>query len=332
MSPPTNWNQDTTSSLISIGTLSLNLRAAGPPRSPDTPAIISIPGLGDSSVSFSAVLRHISAFARIYTYDRTGLGNSEIPANFTSEDKSYVNIAKELKLLLETAKFEPPYLMVMHSMAGLIGREFLHLYPEDIAGMVFIDTITEENYKYRPANLPGVMRRMWEGVDKSFLWKERRTAFTDDELQEVLKYEGFGDSSLPEEVRERVQKAAGFEAQNLIPSSDSLSLKKQFDTIPLGDKPVSVIKGDAVGEWKTCFERAVAAGKGTEEERKMAREYLETADERQLWLQFKQLRLSRNSRMVGASGRGHNVQWYEPGLVAREVGWCLQEFKNLAKS
>lgn len=220
----------------------------------------------------------------------------------------------------------------MHSIAGLIGREFLALYEERVAGMVFIDTITEENYKYRPANLPGVMRGMWEGVDMSFLWKERGTAFTDDELQEVLKYEGLGDSSLPEEVRERVQKAAGFEAQNLTSSSNALSTKQQFNTTPLGNKPVSVIKGDAVGEWKKCFERAVAAGKGTEEERKMVREYLETADERQLWLQFKQLRLSRNSRMVGASGRGHNVQWYEPGLVAREVGWCLQEFKNLAKS
>jgi pimeloyl-ACP methyl ester carboxylesterase len=315
------WVVDDTKGLVSIGTHSLYLRAAGPVRSPGTPAVIGIAGLGDSSVTWTAVLRHVSAFARVYIYDRTGLGNSELPSNFTSESKSYVNIAKELRLLLDTADIKPPYLIVMHSMAGIPGREFLNLYLEDVAGMVFLDTVTEENYKIRPDKLRVAEIQMAEGVDMSFMWTERKPAMTEEEWKEFLNSEGLGN--------EQQKKASQFEVDNLIPSSDILAEKKQFDATILGDRPVSVIKGDAPGEYRKCLERAIAAGKGTEEQRKLISDYLDTADEKQLLLQFKQLRLSRNSRLVEARESWHNIQLYQPDLVAREVKWCLDEFEKL---
>ncbi|RDW57471.1 hypothetical protein BP6252_13809 [Coleophoma cylindrospora] len=332
MASSIDWAVDNTAGLVSIGTHSLYLRAAGPVRSPGMPAVICIAGLGDSSVIWSSVLRHISAFARGYIYDRTGLGNSELPSDFTSESKSYVNIARELRLLLTVANIKPPYLIVMHSMAGIPGREFLNLYPDDVAGMVFLDTVTEDNYKTRPEKLPQIMRAMWEGVDMSFLWTERKPAMLEEEWRAVLNSEGLGDEPPPEETQIRQRKAGKFEIDNLIPSSDILAEKKQFDATVLGDRPVSVVKGDAPGEFRKCFEKAIAAGKGTEEQRKLIREYLETADEKQLFLQFKQLRLSRNSRMIDARDSWHNIPWYQPDLVAREVKWCLDEFEKLEGS
>ena len=332
MASSVDWTVDDTQGLVSIGTHSLYVRAAGPVRSPGTPAVIGIAGLGDSSVSWTAVLRHVSAFARCYIYDRTGLGNSELPSNFTSESKSYVNIARELRLLLNAADIKPPYLIVMHSMAGIPGREFLNLYPEDVAGLVFLDTVTEENHKIRPIKLPETMRAVWEGVDMSFLWTERKPAMTEEEWKTVLNSEGLGNEPAPEEIQDQQRKATRFEVENLIPSSDILAQKKQFDATILGDRPVSVIKGDAPGEYRKCLERAIAAGKGTEEQRKLISDYLETADEKQLWLQFKQLRLSRNSRLVEARESWHNIQWYQPDLVAREVEWCLDEFEKLKRN
>lgn len=177
MASSVDWTVDDTQGLVSIATHSLYLRAAGPVHSPGTPVVIGIAGLSDSSVSLTAVLRHVSAFGRCYIYDRTGLGNSELPSDFTSESKSYVNIAKELRLLLDAAAIKPPYLIVMHSMAEIPGREFLNLYPKDVAGMVFLDTVTEENYKFRPERLPRIMRAVFESVDMSFLWIERKLPF-----------------------------------------------------------------------------------------------------------------------------------------------------------
>ena len=280
-------------------------------------------------MTWTAVLRHVSAFARGYIYDRTGLGSSELPSNFTSESKSYVNIAKDLRLLLDNAAIKPPYVIVMHSMAGIPGREFLHLYREDVAGMVFLDTVTEENHKIRPIKLPETMRAVFEGVDMSFMWTERKPAMTEEEWKEVLNSKGLGNEPLSEERKDQQQKAGQFEIENLIPSSDILAEKKQFDAIILGDRPVSVIKGDAPGEYRKCFERAIAAGNGTRGQRKLISDYLDTADEKQLLLQFKQLRLSRNSKLVEARESWHDIQLYQPDLVAREVKWCLGEFEKL---
>ena len=333
MASSVNCIRDNAQGLVSIGTHSLYLRAAGPVRSSGTPVVIGIAGLGDSTVSWTAVQRHVSAFARCYIYDRTGLGNSEVPSNFTSESKSYVNMAKELRLLLDAADIQPPYILVMHSMGGIPGREFIGLYPEVVTGAVFLDTVTENNYKTRPRNLPETMRTMWDGVDMSFLWTERRPAFTSEEWNDVLDSEGLGDGPPPPpEKLNQWRTAARFEYANLIPSSDVLAQKKQFDATILGNKAVSIVKGDQPGEHRRCFEQAIAAGKGTEEERKLISDYLETAEVKQLWLQFKQLRLSRNSRMVEARESWHNVQWYQPDLIAREVKWCLDEFAKVGGS
>ncbi|KAK2595010.1 hypothetical protein QQS21_007264 [Conoideocrella luteorostrata] len=324
------WSVDSTSGLVSIGTHSLYFRAAGPARSTATPAVILISGLGDASVGWAAVMRHVSTFARVYAYDRTGLGNSGLPENFAPESKSYADMASELRLLLEKAGVAPPFVLVMHSMGGIPGREFLHLYPDTVAGMVLVDTVTEINYKTRPKELPRIMRGMWMGLDMSFQWKGEHTPWmTADELQQALEYEGLIDGSVPQEVMDRREKAAFAEVQNLTPSSDTLAEKRQFETTPLGDRPVSVIKGDSPGEWRKCFELAMEAGRGTEEERKLVSDYLATADAVQLGLQFKQLRLSRNSRMVEARHSWHNVHWYQPDLVAKEVKWCLEEFHKL---
>ncbi|MCJ1308826.1 hypothetical protein MMC25_002481 [Agyrium rufum] len=323
------WNVDNTEGLVDIGTHSLYLRAAGQTRSPGRPAVIGIAGLGDSSVSLTAVLRNISGFARGFIYDRTGLGESQMPSEFTPNSKSYVNIATELKQLLDAANIQPPYILVMHSMAGIPGREFLHLYPDDVAGKVFIDTVTEENYKHRPEKLPQTMRVLQEGVDMSFLWTARKPTMTPEEWRAVLDSEGLGNKRPSKEQVAQLLKAARAEFTNLIPSSDILAAKKQFDSTPMGLKPVSVIKGDSPGEQREVLKRIIAAGKGTREERRMISDYLATADEKQLWLQFKQLRLSSNSRLVEAAKSWHNVNWYQPDLVAKEVKWCLDEYEKL---
>ncbi|KAF2725553.1 alpha/beta-hydrolase [Polychaeton citri CBS 116435] len=316
--------------LVSIGTHSLYLRAAGPARSLGTPAVILVAGLGDTCASSSAVARHISAFARVYVYDRAGLGNSELPTDFSLESKSYTNIAKELRRLLDTASIKPPFLLVTHSMGGLPGREFLHLYPEDVAGMIFVDTITEDNYKMRPKELPLVMRNMFMDIDRSFLWKgQHKPNMTPDELQQALEDEGLIDNAMTQETQTRRETAATAELRNLIPSSDALAEKCQFEKTALGDRPVSVIKADLPGEWRKSFEAATVAGRGTTAAKKLVGDYLATADATHLMLQFKQLRLSRNSRMVEARHSWHNVYWYQPELVAREVRWCLEEFGKI---
>jgi pimeloyl-ACP methyl ester carboxylesterase len=114
------WNSGSHSGLLSIGTHSLFLTASGLLRSGGAPAVIIEAGAGDHDLSWAAVVRLISPFARCYSYDRAGLGRSEdSPSERTAEV-----IAGELSLLLRAAGVEPPYLLVAHSYGGIMAREF----------------------------------------------------------------------------------------------------------------------------------------------------------------------------------------------------------------
>lgn len=55
-----NWDNDTTSGLVSVGTHSLFLRAAGPNRKAGVPVVIVEAGMGDSSLTWMAVARLVA--------------------------------------------------------------------------------------------------------------------------------------------------------------------------------------------------------------------------------------------------------------------------------
>jgi pimeloyl-ACP methyl ester carboxylesterase len=50
-------------------------------------------------------------------------------------------IAQELHALLDAAAAPGPYVLVGHSFGGYVVRAFARLYPDDVAGMVFVDSI-----------------------------------------------------------------------------------------------------------------------------------------------------------------------------------------------
>jgi len=58
--------------------------------------------------------------------------------------RTYENMVKELKLLLTIEKIPPPYILVGASMGGHLIRLFTDTYPEDVAGLVFVDGSHED--------------------------------------------------------------------------------------------------------------------------------------------------------------------------------------------
>jgi len=308
------WNKDTTSALVSIGTHSLFLRAAGPPRQPGVPVVVVEAGLGDSSVSWTAVARHVSPFARIYTYDRSGLGQSEA----SSLPRLASNSAMELSSLLTAAKIEPPYIVVMHSYGAFVGREFLAAHEEQIAGMVFVDTITEFSRRRRPEKLFELLRAMFEGVNSSEAKNVAgRHGMTAGELAAVEAAENAPAS-------ERAKEATSGEFANYMASVESLEARKQFSNAPLGKKPVSVVKGEMIRDMKMLYEAAIKRGNGTAEQRRIVEDWLKTGEDSELKLQEEQLQLSTTSRLVRAEKSGHDVQLFEPKVIAGEIKWILE--------
>lgn len=124
--------------LVGIGGYRLHLNCAG--RSGKGPAVVLIAGSGDFSFDWSLVQPGVSRFARVCSYDRAGLAWSDPgPTPRTMKQDAY-----ELHTLLAVAGIKAPYVLVGHSIGGLIARVYGEQYPKEVAGMVLVDPTHEE--------------------------------------------------------------------------------------------------------------------------------------------------------------------------------------------
>lgn len=102
------------------------------------PTVILIHGAGDSSYSWMHIRKELSKFTRVITYDRAGMGSSDSGPVPTPE-----HTIKELKNLLDKTGAPEPYVLVGHSLGGLIARLYALKYPNQVAGLVFLDSTHE---------------------------------------------------------------------------------------------------------------------------------------------------------------------------------------------
>jgi pimeloyl-ACP methyl ester carboxylesterase len=122
--------------LVDVGGYRLHLNCTGAGRT----AVVLIAGAGDFSFDWSLVQTPASRFARVCSYDRAGLAWSDLgPTPRTMRQDAY-----ELRTLLANAGLKPPYVLVGHSIGGLIARVYAAQYPREVAGVVLVDSTTED--------------------------------------------------------------------------------------------------------------------------------------------------------------------------------------------
>lgn len=126
--------------MVDFGDYQIHLKEAGKGH----PTIILEAGLGSGLDDYDTLQTAISKFAKIVLYDRPGLGKSSESPNPRTLPV-YVN---ELKELLQTEKNDTPYILIGHSLGGLIMRYYAYKYPEDLVGLVLIDSTPEYWFDY----------------------------------------------------------------------------------------------------------------------------------------------------------------------------------------
>jgi pimeloyl-ACP methyl ester carboxylesterase len=105
-------------------------------RGSGTPTVVFEAGLDTmGSLSWSAVHDAIAATTRACAYSRAGVMWSESRAGKFEPD----NVARDLHTLLLAAGERGPFVMVGHSLGGPYIMNFTRLYPQDVAGLVFVD-------------------------------------------------------------------------------------------------------------------------------------------------------------------------------------------------
>jgi pimeloyl-ACP methyl ester carboxylesterase len=136
--------------MVDVGGYRLHLNCTGS----GSPTVVIDTGWGDSSAGWGWVQPEVAKTTRICTYDRAGMGWSEV----SPQPRTAREFAKELHTLLAKANEPGPYMLVGHSLGGYTVCVYAHDYPAEVAGLVLIDAQklpAADNSTPQPAPKPG---------------------------------------------------------------------------------------------------------------------------------------------------------------------------------
>src|ERR687898_437066 len=124
--------------MVDVDGYSLHLNCTG--EAGGAPTVVMDSGLGGTVLDWQLVQPELAKSMRVCTYDRAGMGWSDPgPQPRTSQQ-----IAGELHTLLGNAGVRGPYVLVGHSFGGTNMQVYASQYPDEVAGMVLVDSALED--------------------------------------------------------------------------------------------------------------------------------------------------------------------------------------------
>lgn len=122
--------------LIDVNGVAMHIQCEGE----GSPTIVFESGAGTAYLNWWQVQDAISQDTRTCVYDRQGLGWSEYTGDIPTPDI----VTRTLHTLLEQAGESVPYVLVGHSMGGFYVREYSAMYPDEVIGMLLIDSVHQQ--------------------------------------------------------------------------------------------------------------------------------------------------------------------------------------------
>jgi pimeloyl-ACP methyl ester carboxylesterase len=128
--------------MVDVGGYSLHINCVGQ----GSPTVVLDGGSGEMSADWVLVQREVSDTTRVCAYDRAGMGWSETGP----EPRDAKQISNELHALLEGANIDGPYVLVGHSFGGLYMQTYAARYPDEVAGVVLVDSSQPDQFSHQP--------------------------------------------------------------------------------------------------------------------------------------------------------------------------------------
>jgi pimeloyl-ACP methyl ester carboxylesterase len=175
--------------LIDVGGHRLHLNCTGS----GSPTVVLEPGGGEMSSNLGWIAPAVARGTRVCTYDRAGRGWSE-PAT-TVQDGA--QIATDLHTLLYRGRVPGPYVLAGHSFGGLYVLTFAARYPDEVAGMVLVDSTA-------PAATPVAAAPGHQGSD-DVLGRVSALASASARLGLIRLYNQLAGASLPPRFEDQVR-------------------------------------------------------------------------------------------------------------------------------
>ncbi len=103
----------------------------------------------------TAVLPGVEAFTRVCAYDRPGAQVPPSRSDPVPQPRTIAAVVADLHALLVAAGEPGPYVLVGHSLGGLMVRLYAAAYPDEVAGLVLVDPSVEgQEARFRAALTP----------------------------------------------------------------------------------------------------------------------------------------------------------------------------------
>jgi pimeloyl-ACP methyl ester carboxylesterase len=178
-------------------------------QSPDlsNPPIICFHGSGETCAGWSDLTRPLTERPyRVLLYDRG-------PENPTPTE----NTLSEMMGNIHSTGIQGPFILIAHSYGGAFAKEFLRLYPQDVAGMVLVETgqetgidpaVEEDQYRRQVmGSKPLSVIRGNSFRDKFAHFEERLNAAEDESQRQGIRNEpGFKMLEMMDKEDERLKK------------------------------------------------------------------------------------------------------------------------------
>jgi pimeloyl-ACP methyl ester carboxylesterase len=282
---------------VDIGGRTLNIYCSGE----GSPAVILDSGAGHPGYAWAHIQPEIAKFTRACWYDRAGEGWSD-PGPFP---RTSAASAKDLHELLQRAGVAAPYVLVGHSLGGLNVRVYNGLYPNEVAGMVLVDSAHEEEPKRAPKFMlgPTLPQSLWYPLHLTVRAAERfglvrllspSVPLPDDPTQRTR-------AQIVEALRQQPKSVANRSGDATVPESYA----QAHAAAGLGDRPLIVLTRG----------KPLSPSGNPEMDR-------QSAAYEQVWmheLQAQLARLSTRGRQVIVESSGHGVPEEAPAAVIDAV-------------
>jgi len=308
--------------LIDVGGWRLHLNCTGK-SSGKTPTVVLESGAGDFSVDWGLAQPEVARFARVCSYDRAGTGWSELGPR----PRTWRQVAYELHTALQKAGEKGPYVLVGHSLGGLLIRVYANQYPKELAGMVLVDSTHEDTVLI----MNGKLKRMRELSQGRNLPPIRTTISSAEKELSAEEEQGVEDSlkqmgapqigspynRLPAELQAArlwvLTQPRHYTADSYDYMGEEfaeLYAARQKQEYPLGDAPLVVLlqkpgksgdppPGISADEWERF----------NDEKRRQKVEFT---------------KLSRNSKLIVAENSGHHIHLDEPAVVTNAIRQVIE--------
>jgi pimeloyl-ACP methyl ester carboxylesterase len=213
-------------------------------------------------------------------------------------------MAHELHTLLRNAGIPPPYVLIGHSMGGLIARIFIHRYPGEVVGLALIDS----SHPHQAQRQPRTSLRDYPGgmlITAALQWAHPLGL---NRLRCDLGFRNAGDPGWSQHRRADAAELLGFKA--ICRETGELDEN-------LGGLPLAVV---------TSAERDPNYSPGSRAERARGRFYSS-------WviLQNELADLSTDSTHIVAEQGGHHLNRDNPDLVSQAVTRLIQQIRRPAR-